>query len=131
MKLYTWHPYRQKCRYCSWTLTNLSRRRETKSICLEVCDDDDDDDATPRDVFAVQANYVVDLKSFSFILQVVVMCRSCEVGSIELFDPGKKTSCTNFCSFGAILAIIQDPSVVLVVRLVSHCFSSAISIDSS
>ena len=48
-----------------------------KSICLEVCEDGDDDDVTPRDVYAVQGNYVTDLNSFSSILREVAMCRAC------------------------------------------------------
>ena len=67
-----------------------------KSICLEVCDDDDDDDVTTSDVYAVQGNYVIDLNSFSSILREVSMCRACEVGSLELFDSGKKESCATF-----------------------------------
>ena len=64
-----------------------------KSICLEMCDDDD---VTPKDVYAVQGNYVIDLNSFSSILREVAMCRACEVGSLELFDSGKKESCSTF-----------------------------------
>ena len=60
-----------------------------KSICLEVCDDDDDD-IYPRDVYAVQGNYVIDLNSFSSILREVAMCMACDVGSLELFESGKR-----------------------------------------
>ena len=67
-----------------------------KSICLEVCEDGDDDDVTPRDVYAVQGNYVIDLNSFSSILREVAMCRACEVGSLELFYSGENTSCATF-----------------------------------
>ena len=61
-----------------------------------MCEDGDDDDATPRDVYAVQGNYVIDLNSFSSILREVAMCRTCEVGSLELVDSGEKTSCATF-----------------------------------
>ena len=68
-----------------------------------MCEDGDDDDATPRDVYAVQGNYVIDLNSFSSILREVAMCRACAVGSLELFDSGKNTSCSTFlilrCNF--------------------------------
>ena len=67
-----------------------------ESICLEVCEDSDDYDVTPKDVYAVQGNYVIDLNSFSSILREVAMCRACEVGSLELFDSGKKESCSTF-----------------------------------
>ena len=55
-----------------------------------MCDHDDGDDVTPRDVYAVQGNYVIDLNSFSSILREVAMSRACEVGSLELFDSGKR-----------------------------------------
>ena len=61
-----------------------------------MCGDGDDDDATPRDVYAVQGNCVIDLNSFSSILQEVALCRACEVGSLELFDSGEKTYCATF-----------------------------------
>ena len=66
-----------------------------------MSEDGDDDDVTPRDVYAVQGNYVIDLNSFSSILREVAMCRACEVGSLELFDSGEKN----------ILCQLFDPSV--------------------
>ena len=72
------------------------KEEKRKSICLEVYDDDDDDDVTPRDVFAVQGNYVINLNSFSSILRELAMCRACEVGSLELFDSVKRESCATF-----------------------------------
>ena len=41
-------------------------------------------------VYAVLGNYVIDLISFSSILQEVAMCRACEVGSLELSNSGKR-----------------------------------------
>ena len=96
-----------------------------KSICLEVCDDDNDD-ISPRDVYAVQGNYVIDLNSFSSILREVAMCFTCEVGSLELFESGKKEFCATFLILRAILVTILDLSGVLVVRLVSHMSRSVL-----
>ena len=89
-------------------------------------DDDDDDDVSTRDEYTVQGNYVIYLNSFSSILREVAMCWACEVGSLELFDSGKKESCATFLILDAILVTSIDLSVVLVVRLVSHLFRSVV-----
>ena len=54
------------------------------------------------------------------------MCRVCEVGSLELFDSGGKTSCTTFLILWYNSCQILNLSGVLVVRLVSHLFRSVI-----
>ena len=61
-----------------------------------MCDDDDNDDVTPRNVYAVQGNYVIDLNSFSSILREVAVCRACKVGNLKLFDSGKEESCATY-----------------------------------
>ena len=76
---------------------------KSKLFSLEVCDDNDDDgvddDVTYRDHYAVPGNYIIDLSSFSSILKEMAVCRSCEEGSLELFDCGEKASCPSLLKF--------------------------------
>ena len=48
-------------------------------IKLAVCEDGQD--RQTKHVQEVQGNFVVDLSSFSFILEEMAVCRDCEVGN--------------------------------------------------
>ena len=56
---------------------------------------EDGQDRQTKHVQEVQGNFVVDLSSFSFILEEMAVCRDCEVGKLELFDCGTKASCAS------------------------------------